>query len=401
MELEFGFVTLHCNFRYSEHPDQQPILLFQVVDILYNVFQHLSATEILCGPSFPKMHAIFEQSLQKLSTSGVASHFFINEPACHRDVKGWNKRQLDQYLERIAVMDKIDSNRFDFDTIPSRQAGGTAPMMDLLALCESYNVFVHLCASDKYLEEVVKFANDNDAMAIVGNNSDFLVFNGNWRYWSCRDIDRKWKTLEYSKGPLLQHLGLTQRQMPMLATIAGNKFVPNEKILAFHKKVNGNKFPKLAEYVRSIPCALTNDKKREILMDVFGSDNAQNFQLMRRSLHFYATKSDDIEKESTVEPIYSSASAWYISSVYHNSLSELPIRIKAPTFYDLRRKDFLPYYDVVLPILQRQIGFVRQHKNDVDYEQVIHLHLNHSEPCKSMHVRPEYPFGEKVVMVFM
>lgn len=363
-----------------------------MVDILYNVFIHLSATEILCGPAFRKIHKIFDSNFNQLAKiPGVELHFFVNEPSYHKESGTWASKEAEQYSNRIALIDKIDSN-VAIEEMESMdlQPGATASMADLLTICETYGT-VHYCMNSKYVADVVHYANQKNATAIVGNNSHLLIFSGDWRYWSCRDIglmDQSWNTLEYNRNALLEHIGLSRLQMPMLATIAGNDFVPPKKTAAFHKKMNGNKFLQLAEYIHRMPTVLTNEEKRQFLLDLFGSSASDNFEMVRESLLFYTAA----EIQESKDVLLTSAAT--IGGIYYNSLTKAPIRVKSPTFYDLRRTDFLPFFDIILPILRRQIGFVRKHLNDNDdYQHAIELRQSHTEPVRTAYVRPEYPIG--------
>lgn len=371
-----------------------------MIDILFNVIHNLSSKEIICGPAFQKIHQLFDNRFQQLQNTGAELHFFVNGPAYSHDFETWKKKESENYSAGIAVIDKIDSNvPIDEIEIIDHPSGAINSMYHVLNVCQKYGI-VHVSMNPKHTVDVVKYSNENDALAIVSNNSHFLVFNGNWRYWSCRDIglmEENWNTVEYDKSALLKHIGLSQLQMPMLATLAGNDFVPYEKLVSFHKKIHGTEidfykehFLKLAEYVQQIPNVLSNDDKRQFLLDLFGCIELHNFVMVRDSLLFYTTTSRG-DTEGNVDSLLTSAAS--IGATYYNSLTEAPIRIKMPSLFDLRRTDFLPFIDITSPILKRQIGLIRQHKNDTNYQHVIELRLSHSDPRRSIRLTPEYPVG--------
>lgn len=360
------------------------------MDILYNIYIALSPTEKIYGPAFRRIHKIFDQNFQQLYNAGVVLHFFANDPAYYKDFEMWSRKESEQYSSRIAVIDEIDSTG-GIDRIKQfkKEPGATAPMLDLLKICEKYGV-VHVCSNSKYIAEVVKHSNETNAMAIVGNNSNFLIFRGNWRYWSCRHIGLMqcdWSTIEYNRSALLECLNLTRAQMPMLATLAGNDFITPGR--DFNKKMHGDRFLNLANYVRQIPNVLTSVEKQNLLMDIFGSCRSQDFDTLRSSLMFYAT---NVEETKQMDLLL--VSALSLGAVYYNSLTGSAIRLKGPTFYDLRRADFLPYFDIAMPILKRQIGFVRKHMDDSDYKQAVELRLSHAGSIGSIKITPEYPKSE-------
>lgn len=370
-----------------------------MIDLLYNVALNLSNAEVICGPAYRKIHTIFDDRFQQLKSFDVELHFFAHGPAYSKDFETWTRKESEKYLDSIAVIDKIDSN-VPIEKIKKleKPPGATTSTYDLLAICKKYGT-VHVSLNSKYIADVVKYSNSHNVLAIVGNSSHFLIFDGDWRYWSCRDIgltEQSWNTLEFNKSALLEYIGLSQLQMAMLATIAGNEFVTFETVVLFHRRIHGSgivyhkeHFLKLAEYVQQIPNVLANDERREFLLDLFGSSDFHYFEMVRNSLHFYTNITQEIQQMDSLLTLAAS-----ISDIYYNSLTNASIRIKMPSFFDLRRTDFLPFIDIALPILKRQIGLVRKHKNDPTYQQTIELQLSHSEPIGSIHLTPEYPIGK-------
>lgn len=367
-----------------------------MIDISYNIIANLNKTEIICGPAHRKIHDIFDKSFQQLKNYGVQLHFFIQGPTVDIDFKTWTRKQNERYSSNIAVINQIDSN------IPikeikemEKRPGSTTPLNDLRITCQKYGT-LHVSLSRNLFVDIVKYANDTNALAIVANSSNFLIFNGGWRYWSCRHIglmEGNWDTIEYNKSALLNHIELSQSQMPMLATIAGNDFVPHELLISLHNRIYNRKidyftqhFPSLAKYIQKFSGCESYEEKREFSSDLFGCSDFHHYKMVCDSFNFYKTKTDDTQGMDSL--LVAAAS---IDRTYYYSLTETPIRMNLPSFYDLRRTDFLSFFDIELPILKRQIGFVRRHKNDTNYTHNIEVKLSHSERHRTMCVIPEYP----------
>ncbi|KAJ6644551.1 hypothetical protein Bhyg_09520, partial [Pseudolycoriella hygida] len=387
--------------KKSEFPDRPVVLVFQLIDVLYNIMQHLSTVETICGPAFKQIHEIFVDRFEALKKSGAELHFFSIGPSYNNDLETWTQRQSEKYLTNIKIIDKIDANVPLEEIKDLLSSEGASPAEDLRAVCQMFGT-LHVSLGPKYIVDVVDYANKNNALAILGNDSHFLIFSGEWRYWSCRDINLvkgEWTTIEFNKFALREYIGLTPQQMPMLATIAGNGFVQFDKVRLFHKRIEGEisdyrkyHYLKLAEYVQNIPNPLTDDGKRKFLKDLFGSklsNELHYFETVRDSLCFYKLKMRVTQPVGGMDTLLKLSAS--ISATYYNSLTGGTIRMKSPTFFDMRRTDFLPFTAIVLPVLKRQIGFIRHHMNDTNYIQLVHLKPSHSAPFRTIKVVPEYP----------
>lgn len=224
----------------------------------------------------------------------------------------------------------------------------------------------------------------NNAVAVIADDTDFLIYEGNWKYWSARNLKfDEMTTMEYSRSALRVALGLAQKQLPIFATLSGNDIIHQEHVQPFHKLLRltpRNRFHKLAQFVRS------NAVKdaTSISHTIFGSIDNQFVNLVQESLSAYDINYD-IAKESSLL-VEKSAN----DTCFYTFLNGLSYNITL-MFFDLRRVDFLSYYDIVMPIVKRQIGFVRQHKNDLDYKQVIVTKADHNQSYKEFRITPEYP----------
>lgn len=220
-------------------------------------------------------------------------------------------------------------------------------------------------------------------MAVVADDTDFLIYEGNWKYWSARNLNLvQLTTMEYCRPALRTALGLAQKQLPFFATLAGNDVINQDSVQPFHRRLRltrYNRFHKLAQFVRS-----NNVDVASISNAIFGSTESQFVNLVEESISTY-----NIHYETRDEvDLLTKMSAY--ETCFYTFLHGLPYNITL-MFSDLRRKDFLSFHDVVVPIVKRQVGFVRKHKNEQDYQQVIVMKNDHNQSYREMRIAPEYP----------
>lgn len=89
------------------------------------------------------------------------------------------------------------------------------------------------------------------AFAVLGSDTNLLVYCAEWRFWSLEDIDfEKMVIKEYDTNKMLQHLNLNAMQMPLFATLACNNFIPFEDFEGFHERTAERRLSCVADFVR-------------------------------------------------------------------------------------------------------------------------------------------------------
>jgi hypothetical protein len=75
--------------------------------------------------------------------------------------------------------------------------------------------------------EIAKYSNENKVLAVLAEDSDFLIFKGDWKLFSLNDLDiYNLSTKEYNKDAFWNFSGLTSTyEMAILATMAGNDLI--------------------------------------------------------------------------------------------------------------------------------------------------------------------------------
>lgn len=146
--------------------------------------------------------------------------------------------------------------------------------------------------------ELVQYACKNSrVLAILSDDSDFLIYPGNWRYFSLDAMNHETlKSKEYNREALRNYLGLNDHEMVILSTLNGNDLISFEETFEFHKSLRlknrfdtSTRFSKLARYIKdrklhSIECEDLNERISRV---IFRNSSPNNVRRVKDSMGFY------------------------------------------------------------------------------------------------------------------
>lgn len=141
--------------------------------------------------------------------------------------------------------------------------------------------------------EIARYATNNPlVLAVLADDTDFLIYPGIWRYFSLKEIDpNNMTTLEFSRTALRSFLDLNDSQLVILSTLAGNDVILHKQINHFHKKFGGwqseQKFPSLASYIKENLTQSDDHLVREISKTIWNKVDKRYQNQIRDSLNLY------------------------------------------------------------------------------------------------------------------
>lgn len=134
---------------------------------------------------------------------------------------------------------------------------------------------------------------------MLADDTDFLIFPGQWRYFSLQNINfETMTTVEFSRRALRKCLNVNDRQLIILSTLAGNDVIKHHQVWDFQQTFSSNaeeKFPWLANYIREKLMLPYDHLVDEISMLIWNNKNWQNKNQVKDSLDFYNIVSHDIK----------------------------------------------------------------------------------------------------------
>lgn len=252
--------------------------------------------DMLCGGRHQIYREIFEDFLERLSTVADLV-FFEDGPLPLEKLDTWLGRQKDRYDRTALIMDMVDEH-LPLTEICERYDSNMPRITTFVEMMESVaKRFGELIwtVTKECDAELARYANNNSkVLAVLAEDSDFLIFAGNWQYWSVLNLDKSTlETCEYSRVALRNYLDVNDQQLSVVSTLAGNDVLHFKDVYKFHKRNSiddrtGWKFVWLARYAKKLPRKFF-ELVDAIAIDVVGSKHPSTKDRINDSLAQYNT----------------------------------------------------------------------------------------------------------------
>ena len=157
-------------------------------------------------------------------------------------------------------------------------------------------------------EEIVRLAKERNAMAILAQDSDYVIFDMEGIiYLSVRNFDiEDMTTITYDQVALAKNLGLHVNQLPVFAILKGNDLFTYDMMKEFHKhlvrrqpwrkgvSLSQKVIPEIPEFMRRLKVPSTYEEIMEclprLMMSVFG--HTQHLGMAKESVKSYFLKTE-------------------------------------------------------------------------------------------------------------
>lgn len=222
----------------------------------------------------------FEQFLIKLIDAGASLAFFCDGQLQTDKNDEWCRRRDDEYRAALVLTEQ----NFGIEK-RCRRFGCKTIAKSLLKLVDDkrYGEVVISTQMDCDVA-IAKYAATNDALAVIANDSDFLIFDGNFQWWEAHSMRmNRMRVKRFDRNQLLKSLDLTGEQMKYFATIVGNDYTK-------HLSSMQRNFHQVAEFCRSLQSKQdTESIYREVLkyMKIGPEHITGAIDLIAKSIKFY------------------------------------------------------------------------------------------------------------------
>lgn len=326
--------------------------------------------DTICGGRHQVTLNAWKEILNALKSTGCSLVFFSDLTLQEGKTEEWLSRRNEKFELYKSVYKLIDVGA-GIDAINATvkdHIGLTTKFYGMESLAQSYGEF-HQAVKYECDLEIAQYAKNQNVLAVITNDSDFLIFDGTWKLWSSDDIEvtasKEVKTLELNRKALANLCSLSPIQLPLFATIMGNDFTKGcyDQLNAFHRTLGPmrNKIQNIARYVRNVTSGkLTDPGIKIIALNLFGNASEEKQKLIKQSIDSYNTDfppptvDDPLERKLLNTKMYRP----YMTVMSTNQGIAMP-------FYDMKGGIPGANFPMLLASwLKRRIGVIRKHNND-------------------------------------
>lgn len=189
-----------------QDPDNLPLIVVDFMNLIYCVT--ISKADAICGGRPRNAMQSFKKALNKLRSLGCRLVFFsdLNTPASKAEK--WKKRHEYHFKVYTKFYNSITRNK-PIEKILNKYRSIKLPnsgFYDMENLARKYGEF-HYSVKRENDQELVRYANSHNALAVISNDTDFLIYDGPWRIWYFEKSElMRLIATEYDKNGLLKAL---------------------------------------------------------------------------------------------------------------------------------------------------------------------------------------------------
>ncbi|XP_055312896.1 constitutive coactivator of peroxisome proliferator-activated receptor gamma-like [Sitodiplosis mosellana] len=374
------------------NPNKKPLIVIDFPNFCNGILKRFS--EFIYGGRHFQMQQYFELIMEKFL--GCDLVFFTDCNIQDGKRAEWLNRRNQDFGRYQNLYRSIE------ESITSNALMGIVPDMTLRSVCfeierlaPKFGQFYYSYKRECDVE-IARYAMENNALAVISSDTDFVIFPGQWKLWAGEfSLDNSGSiiTTEYNRNALTNLLSLSHDQLPLFATLLGNDFTKRFSRQLVRKfgyglesKIN------VSNYVRNLNSAFFSDLDLvRITQDIFGYTNRELQQIFRQSLDFY-----DIDSPmhiwidaNSLYPFADQLSGTAIYPTYLMIMSK--VQCISMGYYDMlqggRGNRNLPR--VLIEWMKRKKGVL--HNDDATYTFYILAKTDYNRDFQEYRERPVYP----------
>ncbi|XP_049812340.1 constitutive coactivator of peroxisome proliferator-activated receptor gamma-like [Schistocerca nitens] len=247
----------HLSQQYQNTTGRSPTIVVDGPSCLRRIYGNNSW---VCGGQFKQFVENCCGFVDRFQNVGIKLVFFFDGPTVNEKRETWIQRRKRSIRDIERIFDSLSQRHFWEERFPYQQPAG----LNHFARC----IFKHLCHCEVHTSvqecdfEIAEFARNNSCFAVMGQDSDFIIYNSAPYYFSAENLDLvTLETVNFNTKALADCLKLSVLHLPLFASLMGNDIIPAEKLKNFHttycQRKTGNKFEDIAlgvaDYIRNFP----------------------------------------------------------------------------------------------------------------------------------------------------
>lgn len=317
--------------------------------------------------------------------------FFFCEDSCTEPEYEIHRLEQ-QYLQSIVLLDLFEENHgiIDIDSNSIICQNTTGLIHSMSQVCKLYGKIEYLYQNNK--QQIAQFirSNHGEVLAILTDDTDFVVFEGINDIWWSKEIDfGRDMVLCMNRDKIVQLLQFSTVQLRLFGALkAENKFLPAEILDSFHEIIM--KKYQNENHVENIACFIQseidpNASVHNIVGKIFDGKLAIYEQnAIENSLNSYKLEFSIDDKNNLN----------YIKErlpIAYKMLTDEIFFVSDIGYIDLRFEPFDKFATVLTGLLRKCFGILFSNKENRPKNRKICIKHSHNEPFKIQNEIIDYP----------
>lgn len=218
--------------EYHKRTGKTPLLVIDGMSCLRKVYGRLNW---ICGGQWKGYVEHMQDFYKSLKQHGINVVFFYDGNTPERKRETWTHRRLENLKDVVHYFNVIKSNKElehgKHFFLPTGLAAFTPLIVKDVLGCQVYTCL------DECDKAVAEYAKKHGAMGILGQDSDYIIYNTSYYYFSINHLNLETlDTIMYDRNALARVLRLSVDQLPVLSCLIGNDVIHQEQLLVFHQQ---------------------------------------------------------------------------------------------------------------------------------------------------------------------
>lgn len=401
-----GFEYLK-NFR-GRGNNVRPKILIDLKEIIHAVVQRENLNNCLGGKYSLWTH-YYRKFFTELKGARAELIFFAAGKKLTDEPVVFIPKREDEYIRHVEILDEIDNTNGSVQEFMRRRNYDIrAPITFEYNMQKLAHEFGELRINYvRHNQEIAKYIQQHadDVLAIITNDNDFMVFDGQFQFWQANDINMKEMTgRRMCREKVRARLELNSTQMQLLSALSGSSYLPVPIMKEFYKKiwdesVTGNRIPQIAKYIRDqVPILSTGkDSVRfdlaKIARDIFGDEFTEHdVYAIENGLAQYNLNFDIEDEASPSSPNSKTMKFCKSRNMFiYKLFTDDVYLIKDIAYIDFRNYKSKSYADLIIPSLRKAQGIIFANERNRPHDRTVCMKYAHDEPYRVVQEPIDYP----------
>lgn len=223
--------------EYRRETNSTPIIVVDGMSVMRFVYKFKDLSWI-GGGQLKEYEQIIKDFIDAFHNEGAELVFFFDGPHVCSKRDTWIKRRLDTLNKARNLLDDL-SNGVSVRALENGQFSMLPSNIKLVTILMAKHCGCKVYSSIRECDlEIAEYAFKKKCMAILAQDTDFVIFKSAKYYWSIKNFNfRHMTTYNYDRDKLASSIGIYSTELPLLASLLGNDVISFEDLKPFHQQL--------------------------------------------------------------------------------------------------------------------------------------------------------------------